>query len=337
MEQPLQSLRLQLEDRLCAPYLQGRVLRIEANVDSVPKKKSRNAPDTVVAIDLFHSSDGWQEKFTNWSRMINPSGRVIFNLCTREHILAGSGNFPSDETNYPAITEIIACGERLGLNVEAILPYGVFLDDEIPNYWADGVIQSKGRFAWKRLLSWHAGDAVFFDFMVFLHRIFITHLPCQFSERAILVFSNAEKQKDKNAEAPLELPLSQDIVATIAGRLNCPVIQLKTELLHYMENLRCKVLFYYIWRAVETNSTRLPISLGSIVGDELANEFREWSKQDVTDERVLEIAQTWYKLPMYSELTTYKGVALGAGLEYQAMIKLLDKKNNIFDESGAAE
>ncbi|MEW6611516.1 MAG: class I SAM-dependent methyltransferase [Pseudomonadota bacterium] len=302
--------------------------------------------DTLLSLNVMVHFPHWQQILAEWSRVLRPGGRLIFDVHSLDHVeqvsrvrgvpvdrlLEGelSGG-PSQFLQRLRVNELVAEAGRLGLSVRAIVPYaGVFGAGNV-NFWLKGS-RADGR-AWERLLSWTAVDEQLFDFALFLEESLFAHLSSIVTGRFMVVLEKTP-QPEHNAAW---LARNEAINRMLGGELTAQALaaflpddlerwrQRLQAMLDYRPNL---VLLFHLYSACMDAPHWL--ALRDLLTPAQCDEIERWATSARIDRAAYALVSSWHQEPQCASTLMHRGVPLGPGLEYQLMRDVLEQAFNLF-------
>ncbi|MEY2632696.1 MAG: hypothetical protein RIR00_1350 [Pseudomonadota bacterium] len=298
--------------------------------------------DFLVSLNVVVHFPNWQEIMEEWSRVLRPGGRAVFDIHSRNHYRAAlppeaaaafidrgttAGRFGEFMATAQA-EDIIDWADAHGWTVEALIPVGAFLGGGALNQW---LATLEHRFDWQRLLSWIPRDKSLLEFCLFLEEEIVARLTPEATCRYFVI---ARHSPNPAANQALRETLLQRRAACAAGPAGLhEVLPLGTaafqeELQWHLRAPRNRQLLYRLLQAIRRH---LPgLDFAALLPEAYAQLFEDWEMQDQIDQAGLEIARNWSRCSEAGQVLTSQGIPLATGLEYNLMESLLTHHFGVF-------
>lgn len=304
--------------------------------------------DTIMALHVIVDFHHWRQVLEKWTAKLANSGRIIFDLHSLDHLEYMHGRRITIEelvrnntsSNFPMhsrVGGIAAVADELGLTIKAIIPYGLF------NSYSHYQSPFDGRplndaYWWRRHLSWIGADDKLFDFCVFLEKDFVFHLSSVTTGRFMVVLDKLPGKDANRAWLERNSQLN-DILLTNASLdalspyLPEPLDEWKRALNRHLDYQRNLVVFFFLWTSFWKNPQILQLS--SFLEERHARTIEMWWEQEQLDRKTSAIARGWFRQEEVASILNFRGVNLGAGMEYDLTRNLLEKYFHAFEGNGA--
>lgn len=320
----------------CARLASAQGLQLDLRRADVERLPFADADfDTLLSLNVLVHFPHWLQILPEWARVIRPGGRLIFDVHSLDNMRAALGREVSEDElkdvasgNYMlrvATEDLLAACTEQGLALVALVPYGAFLGGGNRNYLLG---ELEDRFYWRRFLSWVAKDKALFDFALFLEQRLVSRLSPMVSGRFMVVL---EKRVDSAHNAAClesirrmdeqlrQNPLNLQAIATLAG-VSLP--ELRHELAAQLDGaLRPRRLLELLMTAATGR-----LSPRELLTPDWARRFENIAARRTQDRRVADLAASIYTAtPAVSAALVSEGVALGEGMEYFLVEKILTR------------
>jgi len=293
--------------------------------------------DSVIALNTMVHFPHWRAVLAEWTRAVRPGGRVIFDLCSQDHLdtaRAVCGLPPPSEVAHPADffacasgAEMAAVADELGLSIVALIPYGLFSSGLDYNLWRPGSLAVGS--GWERLVSWIAVDPQLLAFSEFIERELVGALSIRVTGRFMAILEKRPGANDDwlaqqeclnatlaDAERLRQaLPPSWD--ASWCERLN-----------RHLDHARNRVLFYFLWTCLWAYPSLPDPALW--LEPQHSRTLRAWRRARELDTATTEALRAFIQEPAFAALFDQSGVNLRAGLEYELTRELLTDYHQAF-------
>ena len=291
--------------------------------------------DTLVSLNVLMHFPHWKQILPEWSRVVRPGGRLIFDLHSLDHYRAALGRQVAEEELLQAETghyvlrvaaeDLVAEAERNGLAVATLLPYGAFLGGGNRNYLL-GALEDKGY--WSRLLSFMAEDPALFELALLLEQELIARLTTTVTGRFMAVLekrdgkasNQAWRQQNQRLEECLrQVPVDQEKLAALLGR---SLSELRRTVSAYLAtSLRSRRLFAFLTERLVAEGR---LAWSDLVTAPLDSYFSELATKRREDQLTSEWSQHAARdVAGVARLLEYGGDTLAGGLEYSLAEPLL--------------
>lgn len=304
--------------------------------------------DTIMALHVMVHFPHWRQVLGKWTAQIAHSGRIIFDLHSLDHLEYMHGrritieelvrnNTSSNFSMHARVEEIAAAADELGLTIKAIIPYGLFNSYSKYHSPFDGRPLNDA-YWWRRHLSWIGADDKLFDFCIFLEKDFVFHLSSVTTGRFMVVLDKLPGKDANRAWLERNSQLN-DILLTSASLealslyLPEPLDEWKLALNRHLDHERNRVVFFFLWTSFWKNPQILQLS--SFLEERHARTIEMWWEQEQLDRKTSAIARSWFRQEEVASILNFRGVNLGAGMEYDLTRNLLEKYFHAFEGNGA--
>lgn len=297
--------------------------------------------DSVVALNTMVHFPHWPDVLREWARVVRPGGRLIFDICSRDHLdlaRAVRAMPSSDHADNPA--DFFACAgdreladaaEAAGLSVVGLIPYGLFSSGLDYNLWRRNTLASGS--SWERLLSWLKTDKRLFDFALFIEREVVGSLPTVVTGRFMAVLEKAPAASDgwrARSDGVRSLWGGGYTDADWYAALPAWNAGWRTRLNDHLAHPRNRAMLYFLW-TLFMDFEGAP-DMTRFLDDDLARTFREWARSRLLDLATTHSLRALIQDSRFASLFEREGVNLRAGLEYELTREMLTHYFQAFPE-----
>lgn len=299
--------------------------------------------DSAVALNVLVHFPSWQKSLIEWKRVVKPGGRLIFDIHSRDHVVAAYGldrdRWPQalqrteDTTNFTyymsriSVNELHSFADESGFSIAAVIPYGAFFGGGNVNWLMYEELESKNH--WKRTLSWFARDQRLLELGIFLEDFIISRLTPRMTGRMFVVLDN---KPDPKGNARLiddiksrDATLDEGDLASLIRILPLTPDQYRTEFERLLKPLRSRYFLYMLYSRL---ISRMPqLDLINILPKDVITQFHSWQNNENIDFQAVEIARNW---AAGSESRFKHGVDITFGSQYGLVKALLTKHFKLF-------
>lgn len=293
--------------------------------------------DSLLSLNVLIHFPCWQEVLENWTRVVRPGGRLIFDIHSRDHVDAVARRrevspdslippfaTPEDYVCYIHTQELVETLDCLGLSIVGIFPYSILYGGDSKNFWLHGSHASGPK--WERLLSWLAVDDRMLAFAHFLETRFFAYLPSHTTWRMMVVL---ERRPDRLRNAAW---ISHNQALAEAVNAPAPIALLpalwpeeweewRAQLHSHLAHPLNRLLLYSLLRAWERFSDSA--SLLDLLDPTSASLMADWLARAEADQRIFELVTNWHRHSVFDGCLRAYGVDLGEALEYELMADLV--------------
>jgi 2-polyprenyl-3-methyl-5-hydroxy-6-metoxy-1,4-benzoquinol methylase len=304
--------------------------------------------DTIMALHVLVHFPHWRQVLEKWTAKLAHSGRIIFDIHSLDHLEYiqdrritieefAQNNTCMNFSMHVRVEEIAAAADELGLTIKAIIPYGLLSGYSRYHSPFDGRPLNNA-YWWRRHLSWIGVDDKLFDFCVFLEKDFVFHLSSVTTGQFMVVLDKLPGKDANRAWLERNSQLNDILLANasldaLSLYLPEPMDEWKRTLNRHLDHERNRVVFFFLWTSFWKNPQILRFS--SFLEERHARTIEMWWEQEKLDRKTSAIAQGWFRQEEVANILNFRGVNLGAGMEYDLTRNLLEKYFHAFGENGA--
>lgn len=299
--------------------------------------------NSAIALNVLVHFPNWRTSLLEWKRVVKPGGRLIFDIHSRDHVVAACGldsdcwpqalKRTEDTTDFAyymsrvSVDELHAFADEAGLSIAAVIPYGAFFGGGNVNWFIHNELESKNH--WKRLLSWFSQDQSLLELGVFMEEFVISRLTPRVTGRMFVVLDNKD---DPVHNASMVASIKSCDAAIENGDFNSLRLhfsltseQFKAEFSQRLKPLRNR---YFLYQLLCILSKRLPqIDLHYFLPNDVLDQFNSWSFNENVDLQVMELTRGWME---GADFRFKRGVDITLGSQYELARALLEKHFCIF-------
>ncbi|CBE68842.1 MAG: class I SAM-dependent methyltransferase [Candidatus Methylomirabilis oxygeniifera] len=302
--------------------------------------------DTIMALHVMVHFPHWRQVLEKWTAKIADRGRIIFDLHSLDHLEYIHGrritieelirnNTCSDFSMYVGVEDIAAAADELGLTIHAIVPYGLLNNYSLYRSPFDSRPLNSA-YWWRRHLSWIGVDNKLFDLCMFLETDLAFHLSSVTTGRFMVVLDKFPGKDVNHAWLERNNRLNNILHANasleaLSPYLPMPPEEWKSVLNRHLDHERNRVVFFFLWASFWKDPQILRLT--SFLEERHARTFEMWWEQEQLDRKTSAIAQSWCHPEKVAGILNFRGVNLGAGMEYDFTRNLLEKYFQAFEES----
>jgi SAM-dependent methyltransferase len=308
---------------------------IQADLANLPLPSE--SCDTLLSLNVFMHFPHWREVLREWVRVVRPSGRLIFDVHSMDHVdavarwrevdprtLLEVENRPETFVLRLRARELAAEATRLGTTVVALVPYHAIFHGASCNFWLSGSAAS-GPFH-DRLLSWFGVDERLFAFGRFLEERCFGALTTRATGRYMVVL--AKEPDDGRNDALLrrmdeldEILANRPTLARLQPYLKEDVTAWRRDLADHL-GYRPNLVLLSIYLSAAARTANLDGLIAEAVGPATWARLCELQRRRALDDALVRFAREWYT---GAEATlAYDGVDLADATHYPLMGDLLD-------------
>lgn len=295
--------------------------------------------DSLISLNVAVHFPNWGEALADWSRVVKPGGRLVFDVHSFDHLRAVgayTGCAPeelltvadrTDAARFMLRTtaeEVARVAESLGLHVVALVPYAAVLGGGNVNYWLrDSRLHG---YLGDRALSWMGVDDALLDFGSFIESEVVAQLSTSATGRFMIVL---EKRPDaKQTAAVLARHGAIDRIFAEGATLDAlrPYVDgidtWAAKLALHLKHAPNRALLAMALSSPQAALLR-PLLASLLDEPSLASAFDAHERQAV-DAAALRLVSNLHGTLAESAHFTYAGVDFGAALDYDLMKAVLD-------------
>jgi ubiquinone/menaquinone biosynthesis C-methylase UbiE len=305
--------------------------------------------DNVIGLNTAAHFPHWRDIVQEWSRVLRPGGRLIWDTYSLDHdrAFAAATNQDPDRARELfaaaraeefmlrlSVEEIIPAFDELGLTVVTIVPYGLMFGSSAKARFLDGSRASG--YAWDRMLSYVAADPAFHEFCLFVEREIVAKLTTTVTHRYMVV---AERRADHEANAAW-LARNRDFEAALRANsgpsslkpfgLDAQTIRARAGAL--LESDISRMALVRLLDCMEGWGYK--VDLASYIPEKPYEDVRDCLDRFALDDAVSRKLGTWYESADVKGTLEYRGVPLGPTLAYDMMRRFLEEGFDAFADSG---
>ena len=295
--------------------------------------------DSAIALNVISHFPNWREALTEWTRVIKPGGRIVFDVHSADHmraVAARSGCRPEDlltreQLENPehyalriGVQDVADAATELGLSVVAIIPYGAVLGGGNLNYWLrDSLLWGDDG---DRVLSWTAVDEQLNAFGMFIEQNIVARLSSHATRRFMAVLEKCDdpavtQRTVEYHEILASLFAHEPTLAELGDVIGPDVLTWGTELSKHLEYPANRALLAMMLSSPVT--MRLRGLVEELTGRELAAELYDLNERKRLEQAVQHFVRAWHHEVVDAEKFVFGGVDLIRSLECDAARDLL--------------
>jgi len=299
--------------------------------------------NSAIALNVLVHFPNWRKSLIEWKRVVKPGGRLIFDIHSRDHVVAAYGDdrerWPqalrhtedtADFTKYMSrisINELHAFADESAFSIAAVIPYGAFFGGGNVNWLIYDELESKNH--WKRALSWFARDQNLLEFGVFLEEFLIAWLTPRVTGRMFVVLEN-KSDPEGNARIVADIEnrdaaIKKGDITSLLTHLPLKPDQYAVELGRLLEPLRTRHFFYLIYRSLVKHMPQL--DLRTVLSSDVLSQFQSWLRNEQLDAQATDLTRNW---STGTDFRFKHGVDLTLGTQYELVRALLERHFGIF-------
>ena len=215
--------------------------------------------DSLISLNVMTHFPHWREVLTEWRRVVKPSGRIIFDIYSNDHlsfveghtvtlnelVQRGAGLF----NMHVSAKEIFEFADEAGLRVVSIIPYGSVFSSQYRRFNCSSTNTTLNW--WQKQLEWLTVDESLFDALLFMERNLFACLTSKTTGRYMVVLENETdltannnlRDRLKKIDSLLEGKVTLE---SLAPYLPMPVDIWKKEFLRHIGPPRNRVAAYFL-------------------------------------------------------------------------------------------
>jgi 2-polyprenyl-3-methyl-5-hydroxy-6-metoxy-1,4-benzoquinol methylase len=303
--------------------------------------------DTIMALHVMVHFPHWRQALEKWTAKLANGGRIIFDILSLDHLEHVHGrrstieelvrnNTSSNFSMHARVEEIAAAADELGLTIKAIIPYGLF--NSYSHYQSPFDSRPlNDAYWWRRHLSWIGADDKLFDFCVFLEKNLVFHLSSVTTGQFMVVLDKLPGKDANRAWLERNSHLNDILLKNVSWEALSPYLpepldEWKRALNQHLDYERNRVVFFVLWTSFWKNPQILRIS--SFLEERHVRTIEMWWEQEELDRKTSAIAQSWFRQEKVANVLNFRGVNLGAGMEYDLTKILFEKYFHALEENG---
>jgi SAM-dependent methyltransferase len=306
-----------------------------------------NTFDTVLALNTIAHFPHWEAIVAEWSRVVRPGGRLVFDIFSLDHDFAVGASRGMDaararselgpkEVNLyytrASSEDLVAACNRLGLTIVATAPYGTLFGLSTLNHWLKGSLADG--YSWDRLLSWANDDPRVLAFAVFLEEEILAHMGSAASGRFMVAIEKRSAQSEnvswfaRNCEKnnALRKGISLELIPGMDGVLKN---ELRVQMDQHLAHERNRILLYRLLTAAIEN--RWNVEIASFISSAtILDAMTSLLARDKLDRRVLDTIDALNQDEGIRRALALDDVDLSGIFDNDLMIRILDRGLKLF-------